>query len=154
MVRRKKRIASNQQIAQQNVQMQAQAQAQSAQAASQAKMQEMQAKAQIDSQMEQMKAQLESQMEILKHEHRKEIEMIKAQATLGFRTEDEEFREKLEVLKEDRKDERVKKQAAEQSKLISQRQGDRGELPEAEAAEADEPQQLINQIIQNGAGQS
>ena len=149
VVRRKKRIASNQQIAQQNVQMQAQAQAQSAQAASQAKMQEMQAKAQIDSQMEQMKAQLESQMEVLKHEHRKEIEMIKAQATLGFRTEEEEFREKLEVLKEDRKDDRVKKQAAEQSKLISQRQGDRGELPEAEAAEADEPQQLINQIISN-----
>lgn len=150
VVRRKKRMQANQQIAQQNVQMQAQAQAQSAQVASQSKMQEMQAKAQIDAQMEQMKSQLEAQMETLKHEHRKEIEMIKAQATLGFRTEEKEFREKLEVLKEDRKDDRVKKQASEQSKLISQRQGERGELPEpADAAQAENPQELVNQIIQN-----
>jgi len=56
--------------------------------------------------------------------------MIKAQATLGFRTEEQEFKEKLEVLKEDRKDERVEKQAAKQSKLISQRKDQRGELPE------------------------
>ena len=149
VIRRKKRMAANQQIAQQNVQAQAQAQAQSTQAASQAKMQEMQAKAQIDSQMEQMKAQLEAQMETLKHEHRKEIEMIKAQATLGFRTEEQEFREKLEVLKEDRKDERVKKQSAEQSKLISQRQGERGELTEEQ--ENNTAEQIINQIT-DGAG--
>lgn len=155
VVRRKKRMAANQQIAQQNSQMQAQVQAQSAQAASQAKMQEMQAKAQIDAQMEQMKAQLEAQMEILKHEHRKEIELIKAQATLGFRTEEKEFREKLEVLKEDRKDERVKKQAVEQSKLVSQRQGQRGELPEQpDSSKEKSPEDIINQIIQNGAGQS
>tara|TARA_R100001440_G_scaffold71944_1_gene95303 strand:- start:715 stop:3177 length:2463 start_codon:yes stop_codon:yes gene_type:complete len=151
VIRRKKRIATNQQMAQQNVQAQAQAQAQSAQAASQAKVQEMQAKAQIDSQMEQMKAQLEAQMETLKHEHRKEIEMIRAQASLGFRTEEQEFREKLEVLKEDRKDDRVKKQAVEQSKLVSQRQGERGELAQ-EAEEGGSPEEIINQIIQNGAG--
>lgn len=150
VVRRKKRIASNQQVAQQNIQMQSQAQAQAAQAASQSKMQEMQAKAQIDAQMEQMKVQLESQMEVLKHEHRKEIEIIKAQATLGFKADDKEFKEKLEVLKEDRKDERVKKQSSEQSKLISQRQGERGELPEpAEGDEGDNSQKIINQIIQN-----
>ena len=153
VVRRKKRIAANQQVAQQNVQMQAQAQAQSAQAASQAKMQEMQMKAQIDSQMEQMKAQLDAQMESLKHEHRKEIEMIKAQATLGFKEDEKSFREKLEVLKEDRKDDRVKKQAVEQSKLVSQRQGERGELQEQpESGQAESPQDIINQIIQNGAG--
>ena len=63
---------------------------------------------------------------------RKEIEMIKAQATLGFKTDDQEFKEKLEVLKEDRKDDRVDIQASKQSKLISQRQGQRGELQEAE----------------------
>jgi hypothetical protein len=98
--------------------------------------------------MEQMKAQLEAQMEVLKHEHRKEIEMIKAQATLGFRTEEQEFREKLEVLKEDRKDTRVKKQASEQSKLISQRQGERGEIPEpAEGQQTENPQDIINSII-------
>ena len=57
--------------------------------------------------------------------------MIRAQATLGFRTEEQEFKEKLEVLKEDRKDERVDKQASKQSKLISQRKGERGEIEEA-----------------------
>lgn len=150
VIRRKKRMAANQQIAQQNVQMQSQAQVQSAQAASQAKLQEMQAKAQIDAQMQQMKSQIEAQMEVLKHEHRKEIEMIKAQATLGFRTEEQEFREKLEVLKEDRKDTRVKKQAVEQSKLVSQRQGERGELPEAlNESKDDSPEDIINQIIKN-----
>jgi hypothetical protein len=155
VVRRKKRMAMNQQMAQQNSQMQAQVQQQSVQAASQAKLQEMQAKAQIDAQMEQMKSQLESQMEQMKHEHRKEIEMIKASATLGFRTEDQEFKEKLEVLKEDRKDVRVKKQSSEQSKLIAQRQGERGELPEPnEEQEENSPEEIINQIIENGAGQS
>ena len=78
--------------------------------------------------------------------------MIKAQATLGFRTEEQEFREKLEVLKEDRKDTRVKKQATEQSKLISQRQGQRGELPEtAEEAEGGDAQDIINSIIDSAS---
>lgn len=64
------------------------------------------------------------------HEYRKEIEMIKAQATLGFKTDDQEFKEKIEVLKEDRKDDRVKKQAVQQSKLMAQRKGERGQMIE------------------------
>ncbi len=50
-----------------------------------------------------------------------QIEMLKAQAMLGFKTDDKEFKEKIEVFKENRKDERVTKQAIEQSKLIEQR---------------------------------
>lgn len=130
VVRRKKRIAMNQQIAMQNSQQQAQIQQASAQATSQARQQEMQMEAQLKAQEMQLKTQLEAQLESVKHEFRKEIEMIKAQATLGFKEDDKNFKEKLEVLKEDRKDDRVKKQATEQSKLISQRQGERGELPE------------------------
>mgnify|MGYP003136117882 FL=1 len=79
----------------------------------------------------QLEAQLESQLEQMKHQFRKEIEIIKAQAILGVRSDDQEFKEKLEVLKEDRKDDRVKKQAVEQSKLISQRKGSRGEIQES-----------------------
>jgi glutamate-1-semialdehyde aminotransferase len=140
-------MAANQQMAQQNSQMQAQVQAQAAQAASQGRMQEMQMEAQIESQMLQMKTQMEAQMEQIKHEHRKEIELIRAQATLGFKTGEQEFKEKLEVLKEDRKDERVEKQAVEQSKLISQRKGDRGELKKGEKSSdtSDIIDQLINQ---------
>ena len=143
VVRRKKRIAKAQEMAAQNSQMQAQQAQQAAQAASQAKMQEMQMEAQIESQKMQLKAQLESQLEQVKHQFRKEIELIKAQATLGFRTEDQEFKEKLEVLKEDRKDERIKKQSSEQSKLISQRQGQRGELPES----PENVDQLLNSLL-------
>lgn len=147
IVRRKKRMARNQQIAQQNVQAQSQAQIQSTQAASQAKQQEMQMQAQLDAQSLQLKSQLEAQMEILRHEHRKEIEVLKAQATLGFKTDDQEFREKLEVFKEDRKDDRVKKQTADQSKLISQRQGQRGEIQEP-AQQAAPGQSSPDEIIQ------
>jgi hypothetical protein len=134
VVRRKKRMAKQQEMAMQNSQAQAQSAQQAAQMAAQAKMQEMQMEAQLEAQQLQLKSQLEAQLEQVKHQFRKEIELIKAQATLGFRTEEQEFKEKLEVLKEDRKDERVKKQSSEQSKLLSQRQGKRGELPESESS--------------------
>ena len=130
IVRRAKRMKRIQDQAMQNSQMQAQIQQQSAMQAAQIKQQESQMQAQIDVQMMQMKNQFEIQKLQLEHEMRKEIELIRAQATLGFRTEEQEFKEKLEVLKEDRKDNRVKKQAVEQSKLISQRKGDRAELME------------------------
>lgn len=146
VLKRKKRILQQQQMSQQNSQMQAQVQAQSAQAASQARQQEMQMEAQIKSQQMQMEAQLELQLEAAKHEMRKEIELIRAQATLGFKADDQEFKEKLEVLKEDRKDERVTKQAVEQSKLISQRQGSRGELKGSDSTSKELTEQIIKDI--------
>ena len=147
VVRRSKRIARNQQMAQQNSMVQAQIQQQSSAQASQSRQQELQLEAQLEAQKMQMKSQLEMQMETLKHEFRKEVELIRAQATLGFRTEEQEFKEKLEVLKEDRKDERVEKQAVEQSKLISQRQGERSELAEGPEGEDQEVQDIVNNII-------
>tara|TARA_B100000085_G_scaffold160489_1_gene145942 strand:- start:4642 stop:5502 length:861 start_codon:yes stop_codon:yes gene_type:complete len=132
VVRRKKRMAANQQRAMQNSQQQAQVQQQSAMAASQLKQQEMQVEAQLKAQHLQLQAQIDAQLEQVKHGFRREIEMIKAQALLGVRSDDQDFKEKLETLKEDRKDERIEKQSVEQSKLISQRQGQRGELQESE----------------------
>jgi hypothetical protein len=148
VVRRSKRIARNQQMAQQNSMVQAQVQQQSAAATSQAKQQEMQMEAQLKAQELQLKAQLEMEMEQVKHQMRKEIELIRAQATLGFRTEEQEFKEKLEVLKEDRKDERVEKQAVEQSKLISQRKGERAELSSGPEGASADVQEIVNNIIQ------
>lgn len=155
IVRRKKRMARNQQMAQQNVQAQSQAQIQSTQAASQAKQQELQLQSQLDAQQMQLKSQLEAQLETMRHEHRKEIELLKAQATLGFKTDDQEFREKLEVFKEDRKDDRVKKQTSDQSKLISQRQGSRGEIEEPQEQQEGPrtADQVIQQAIQSQDGQ-
>ena len=132
VVRRKKKLEKAQAMAMQQQQMQAQM-AQQAQALQlQMDAQKMQAEAQIEAQKMQLKAQLEAQTSAMRHEFNKEIELIRAKATLGFKETDEEFKEKIEVLKEDRKDDRVKKQAVEQSKLISQRKGQRTELKEQE----------------------
>jgi hypothetical protein len=143
VVRRKKRMAKMQEIAMQNSQAQAQQAQAASQAAAQAKMQEMQMEAQLEGQKMQLKTQLDSQLEEVKHQFRKEIEMIKAQATLGFKEDEKNFKEKLEVLKEDRKDDRVKKQSSEQSKLLSQRQGKRGELPES----GDSVDNIVNSLL-------
>ena len=140
VVRRKKRMAKMQEMAMQNSQQQAEMQAQVAQQAQQAKMAEMQAAAQMEAQKMQMKAEIDMKMAQMRHEFDKEIEMIKAQATLGFKEDDKEFKEKLEVLKENRKDDRLDKQTSDQSKLISQRQGKREELP-------DSPNELINALL-------
>jgi hypothetical protein len=149
IVRRKKRIAMNQQIAQQNSQMQAQVQQQSAMATSQAKQQEMQLQASIAMQQKQLEHQMDLERMQIEYALKKEIEMIKAQALLGMKSSEEEFKEKIEVLKEDRKDERVKKQAVEQSKLISQRDGKRGELKGAqnEVSQEQDKTGIINQVL-------
>ena len=130
MVRRKKRMQANSQSAKQNAEMQKQQAMQAAQMASQMKLQEKQAEAQLEMEKMKMKAEIDSQLEMMRHEFKKEIEMIKAKATLGFKEDDQAFKEKLEVLKEDRKDERIGKQTADQSKLISQRQGKIDRVPE------------------------
>ena len=113
IIRRKKRIQEQQQMAAQNSQMQAQQAQQAAMAASQAKQQELQMEAQLKQQEIQLKGQMDMQLMQMEHEMRKEIEMIKAQATLGFREDDQNFKEKLEVMKEDRKDVRLSQQQVE-----------------------------------------
>jgi len=130
IVRRKKRMAAMQQMAQQNSQQQAQQAQQAAQMASQLKMQEIQMTSQLEMEKMKLKNEFDIQLESVRHQFKKEIEVIKAQATLGFKEDDKEFKEKLEVLKETRKDDRLDQQTTDQSKLISQRQGKRGELPE------------------------
>ena len=130
VVRRKKRMERAQAQAMQNSQIQSQQAQQASQSASQARQQELQMVAEIDSQKLLLKSKLEIEVAQAVHELQKEIETIRATATLGFKTDDQEFAEKLEVLKEDRKDSRVKKQASQQSKLLSQRQGKRGEIQE------------------------
>jgi hypothetical protein len=122
ILRRKKRITTNQNIAQQNIQAQSQAQIQASQAQAQIKAQEMQMDSQLSAQELQLKTQLEIQLETVKHEFRKEIEMIKAKATLGFKEDDENFREKLEVMKEEGKDRRINAQAENQEKMIDKRE--------------------------------
>ena len=123
VVRRKKRIQRLQQMAAQNAQVQSEQAQQAAVVASQAKQQEMQMEAQLEAQTLQLKNELEIQLEAVKHQYRREIEMIRAQATLGFREDDQNFREKIEVFKAGKKDERVDKQKDAQKEIIDKRKG-------------------------------
>ena len=135
IIRRKKRMRTQQQMAQQNSQMQAQANAQAAQSASQGKMQEIQAQAQAKIAEIQAKAQADAQLLQMEYQLKGQFEAAKLQTSQQSKQSDMAFRQKLEIDKEEAKDERVKKQAIEQSKLISQRKGQRGELKEEESYE-------------------
>jgi len=145
VVRRKRRMAKMQEMQQQNIQMQQQMNQQNQQLAMQARAQQLQMEGQIEAQKIQLKGQTEIQVAQALHSLRKEIEMIRAEASLGFKSTEQEFREKIDVLKEDRKDARVEKQAVAQSKLIAQRQGERPVMDEATESVDD----IVNQILNN-----
>ena len=142
VVRRKKRIKQKQDIAAQNSQMQSQMNQQSVQASAQASAQT----EEIKSQLEIQKLNLESQikMQLLEREYQLKIELAKAEgeSRMAVNQEERDFRMNVEGQREQAKDSRVKKQAVEQSKLISQRKGERGEL-------TDEQQDLMSQILGN-----
>lgn len=139
IIRRKKRMRQQQEMAMQNSQMQAQMNQQTAMASAQAKMQEEQMRAQLEAQKIQMETQSKAQLLQLEYQLRSELEKIKGQFGLAEQQMITGAKQTLEQDKEDRKDDRVKKQAVEQSKLISQRKGQRPELTE----EAD----ILNTIL-------
>ena len=139
IIRRKKRMRVQQEIAQQNSQMQAQMNQATAQASSQGKMQEIQMQSQAKIAEIQADAQAKAQLLQLEYQLKGQIEGAKSQSQMGMKQQDMEFRKSMESDKEEAKDKRVKKQAVEQSKMISQRQGKRGELQ-------DEGDSLIDQL--------
>ena len=125
IVRRKRRINMLQQQQQQNMQMQSQLNMQSQQAAAQMRMQEIQMKAQADMQKIQAQGQIEMQLLQMRQQMESQVQMARMQMQGQMSERDKQFRMELENSKDNRKDSRVEKQAAAQSKLISQRQGTR-----------------------------
>jgi len=142
VVRRKKRIKQQQEIAAQNSQMQAEVATKSAQATSEAKIKELQAEYELKLQELEAKMAADMQVQEQKYQFEMQLEQIRAQGKIDTYKEDKSFRKELETFKEDRKDDRVEKEAVQQSKLISQRQGTRGELTDAQQIQA------IQQIIE------
>jgi len=132
VVRRKKRIKQQQETAAMNSQMQAQMNQQTAMASSQGKMQEEQMKAQIDAQRIQIETQAKAQLMQLEYELKMQLENLKGNFGIAEQRIESGVKQTLESEKEDRKDDRVKKQAVQQSKLISQRKGERSELEDEE----------------------
>ena len=120
-IRRKKKQNEDRQMQLQNIQAQTQSNTQAAQAAAQIEVQKNQAIVQNEAQMQQLKAQIDSQKMQQEVEFKKELMALEFQYNMqlkGIETEGMKSREKE---KEDRKDERTKIQATQQSELIDQR---------------------------------
>ena len=125
-IRRKAKQALDQQIAQQNIQQQAQANAAASERATAAEMQKQQALAQTESQILQVKSQLEMQKMEREAQLKKELMQIEFQMNMQLKNAEVEAMSKREVQKEDRKDQRTKIQATQQSEMIDQRKKDKG----------------------------
>jgi len=125
-IRRKAKQAIDQQIAQQNIQAQAQANAASAERATAAEMQKQQALNEGKAQMEQVKANLEMQKLEREAQLKKELMQIEFEMNMQLRQAEANILKQREKQKEDRKDERTKIQATQQSELIDQRKKDTG----------------------------
>ena len=120
-IRRKKKQERDQAVQQQNIQMQSQANAQAAQAAAQADVQKNQAITQGEAQLEQVKAQLEAQKMQQEVEYKKELMQLEFQMSMQLKNMEVQGMKSREKEKEDRKDQRTKIQATQQSEMIEQR---------------------------------
>ena len=125
-IRRKAKQAIDQQVAQQNIQAQAQANAAAAERASAAEMQKQQALNQSKAQMEQVKAQLEMQKLEREAQLKKELMQIEFEMNMQLKQAETNVLKEREKQKEDRKDERTKIQATQQSEMIDQRKQNTG----------------------------
>ena len=121
-VRRKKKAQRDQLMQQQNIQAQASANAQAAQAAAQAETQKQQALTASQLELEQGKVELKIQYMAAEAEMKKK--MAEHQYTMDYSLKKLEIQglTDREVAREDRKDERTKIQATQQSEMIDQRQ--------------------------------
>jgi len=120
-IRRKKKIAKDQQIQQENMQAQAEANAQQQQAAAQAEVQKQQALTQSQIQLEQAKSQMKTQAQIQEAELKKQLMELEFQYNMQLKGAEVEATKGRDTEKEDRKDERTKIQATQQSEMIDQR---------------------------------
>jgi hypothetical protein len=145
IVRRKKRMKMRQEMAQQNSQFQAQANAQVAQVTSQAKMQEEQMKAQLEAQKIQLEAQAKAQLLQVEYDLKMQLARVQGQFGIAEQQIESGVRQNADQQAEDRKDDRIKEQAVAQSKLIAQRKGERPELKKEDL----EGQEDIVDIILN-----
>ena len=122
-LRRKKKAEQDQMIQQQNIQAQAQANVEAQQAAAQMEVQKQQALAQSDAQLEQLKAQLEAQKMQQEVQAKQQLMALEFQYNMQLKGMEVETVKGKEKEKEDRKDERTRIQASQQSELIEQRKG-------------------------------
>lgn len=120
-LRRKKKLQEDMQKNQANIQAQAQANAQAQQVAAQAEMQKQQVLTQSKIQLEQAKGQLDMQKLQAEAALKKELMNLEFQMNMQLHGAKNDVEKNKVKEKEDRKDERTKIQASQQSELINQR---------------------------------
>jgi hypothetical protein len=120
-IRRTRKEERDRQAQLQNIQAQTESNTQSAQAATQAEIERDQALTQTKVQLEQLKAQLESQKLSQEAQLKKELMELEFQYNMQLKGIEVDGMKEREKQKEDRKDERTKIQATQQSEMIEQR---------------------------------
>ena len=120
-IRRARKQQRDREIQLQNIQAQTQSNTESAQAATQAEIERDQALTQTKVQLEQLKAQLESQKLSQEAQLKKELMELEFQYNMQLKGIEVDGMKEREKQKEDRKDERTKIQATQQSEMIEQR---------------------------------
>jgi hypothetical protein len=120
-IRRKKKQERDRQLQMENIQAQTQSNTQAAQAAAQVEMQKNQAITQNQAQLEQVKAQIDTQKMQQEVALKKELMALEFQYNMQLKGVEVEGLKEREKQKEDRKDERTKIQATQQSEMIEQR---------------------------------
>jgi len=124
-IRRVKKQQQDQLMQQQNIQAQSQANMQAQQASAQLEVQKEQVKTQSEAQLEQMKAQLEAQKQAQEVAYKKELMQLEFQMNMQLKSMEVQAVKGKDEMKEDRKDERTRIQASQQSELIDQRKGEK-----------------------------
>tara|TARA_R110000765_G_scaffold113432_2_gene205782 strand:+ start:1069 stop:3471 length:2403 start_codon:yes stop_codon:yes gene_type:complete len=146
-IRRKKKLERDQEMQQENIKAQTMANVEAQNATAQMEMQKKQSESQSMQQLEQIKAQYESERmmqetelkkQLMDHEFEIQIRLAKLQSDAMKSKEDG---------KEDRKDERTKIQASQQSELIDQRKNDKPPKDFSKAEEAINPMQEVESIM-------
>tara|TARA_R110002167_G_scaffold138466_1_gene325655 strand:+ start:853 stop:3264 length:2412 start_codon:yes stop_codon:yes gene_type:complete len=124
-LRRKRKKQLDQKMQQQNMQMQSQMNQQSQQAAAQLDVQKNQALAQSEAQLEQMKAQIAMQMQTQEVQFKKDLMAEEFNYNMQLKNMELNINKSKDTEKENRKDQRTKIQASQQSELIDQRKNEK-----------------------------
>ena len=120
-IKRRSKMQRDQAMQQQNIQAQAQANAQAQQVAAQAEAQKNQAKAQAEMQLEQEKNRLQTMYLQQEANVKKDLMAFEFELNSKLKGEERNIANKLEAMREDRKDQRVDRQAEHQKQMIDQR---------------------------------
>ena len=122
-IRRKKKEQKDRQLQMENIKAQSDSNTKAAQASAQMDMQKDQAMTKTKMELEQMKSQLDAQKMQQEAALKKELMALEFQYNMQLKSAEVEGTKGKEREKEDRKDERTKIQATQQSEMIEQRNG-------------------------------